>query len=343
MNEKNTGAFIASLRKSRKLTQKQLAERLHVSDKAISKWETGRGYPDIDLLMALSSYFGVTVNELLVGKHLGDKEKRKEAQKDIAFELLGEKKRRKRNRWLLIAAAALTLMFLVTYAVGFSNTAKNFAQYFQTDSVCHIFPDYSKIEISGVPYERMYRLVDEKLEVMWEKDKLLCDRPMVGTQLSSVDKIYSVKYCENYDFICLKHDSSVDRNYADAVYCKSDKIDEYRNSSDSGEKRYFIREFVDIDKWNDTALSGAFSQAVDRLTEEDCYNAWSPDGESCDVYVRPENSPLFRLFGYLGEEKGRFFITFAKGDMEHPNDVTYRLDESVSEELGALMPTENRR
>lgn len=68
MNEKNTGAFIASLRKERTLTQKQLAERLNVSDKAVSKWETGRGYPDIDSLMALSSCFGVTVNELLMGK-----------------------------------------------------------------------------------------------------------------------------------------------------------------------------------------------------------------------------------------------------------------------------------
>ncbi len=63
-----TGALIKRLREERKLTQLQLAERINVSDKTVSKWETGRGYPDISLLEPLSSALGVSVIELLSGE-----------------------------------------------------------------------------------------------------------------------------------------------------------------------------------------------------------------------------------------------------------------------------------
>ena len=67
MNPYVTGAMIRRLREGRKLTQSQLAERLHVSDKAVSKWETGRGYPDVSLLEPLAAALGVSVLELLSG------------------------------------------------------------------------------------------------------------------------------------------------------------------------------------------------------------------------------------------------------------------------------------
>ena len=59
------GAFISELRKAKGLTQKELAERLFISDKAISKWETGHSVPDITLLVPLSEILDVTVTELL--------------------------------------------------------------------------------------------------------------------------------------------------------------------------------------------------------------------------------------------------------------------------------------
>ena len=58
---------IRQLRESKKLTQRQLAELLHVSDKCISKWETGRGLPDISILSELSQALGVSMAELMTG------------------------------------------------------------------------------------------------------------------------------------------------------------------------------------------------------------------------------------------------------------------------------------
>ena len=61
---------LQKLRKSRGLTQEELAEALYVSRTAISKWESGKGYPNIDSLKGISSYFSVTIDELLSGEKL---------------------------------------------------------------------------------------------------------------------------------------------------------------------------------------------------------------------------------------------------------------------------------
>lgn len=62
-----TGAIIRQLREEKGMTQAELAEKLSVSDKAVSRWETGRGYPDITLIEPLASALGVSVSELLAG------------------------------------------------------------------------------------------------------------------------------------------------------------------------------------------------------------------------------------------------------------------------------------
>ena len=62
--------MIKRLRESRKMTQHQLAEKLSVSDKVISKWETGRGYPDISLIEPLSAALGVSIIELFAGENI---------------------------------------------------------------------------------------------------------------------------------------------------------------------------------------------------------------------------------------------------------------------------------
>ena len=68
MNQYVTGAVIKELREKHKLTQLELADKLNVSDKTISKWETGKGYPDITLLEPIAEAFGVSVTELISGK-----------------------------------------------------------------------------------------------------------------------------------------------------------------------------------------------------------------------------------------------------------------------------------
>ena len=67
MDQYVTGAMIRRMRESKKLTQEELAERIHVSGKAVSKWETGQGFPDISLLETLARALEISVIELLSG------------------------------------------------------------------------------------------------------------------------------------------------------------------------------------------------------------------------------------------------------------------------------------
>jgi len=68
MDNLKFGAFIALLRKEKNLTQKELADRLNVTDKAVSKWETGKGFPDVKLMEPLAKELGVSLVELLQGE-----------------------------------------------------------------------------------------------------------------------------------------------------------------------------------------------------------------------------------------------------------------------------------
>ena len=70
IDKRQFGMFLASLRKARGMTQKQLAQALYISDKAVSKWETGQSLPDIMLLSPLAELLGVTVTELLECRRL---------------------------------------------------------------------------------------------------------------------------------------------------------------------------------------------------------------------------------------------------------------------------------
>ena len=70
MNHYVTGSTIKALREKQRLTQSQLAEKLCVSDKTISKWETGRGFPDISLLKPLACALQVSIPELLSGEQI---------------------------------------------------------------------------------------------------------------------------------------------------------------------------------------------------------------------------------------------------------------------------------
>ena len=84
---------LQEIRKQRGLTQEELAESLYVSRTAISKWESGRGYPNIDSLKAISKFFSVTIDELLSGEEVltiaEENQKQKESHlRDLVFGLL---------------------------------------------------------------------------------------------------------------------------------------------------------------------------------------------------------------------------------------------------------------
>lgn len=87
MDQKKIGCFIAARRKDNGLTQSQLAEKLGITDKAVSKWETGKSMPDLSLFMPLCELLQITLNELFLGEFISD-ENLKEKSNEVLFEVV---------------------------------------------------------------------------------------------------------------------------------------------------------------------------------------------------------------------------------------------------------------
>ena len=109
MDQARVGRFIAACRRERGLTQRQLAEQLLVSDKTISKWETGRGLPEVSLMLPLCAALGITVNDLLSGERVGEGDYRKKAEENM-MELVRENAENRQRLLQSIACGGVTVV-----------------------------------------------------------------------------------------------------------------------------------------------------------------------------------------------------------------------------------------
>lgn len=116
------GAFVAQLRKERGLTQKELADKLNVTDKAISKWETGKGFPDIKLMEPLAQALGVSLVELMQCKRQEAETLTLAEAESVVSQAMGQSESATARRYLhlfrcfLTATCVICLLWLVPVA-----------------------------------------------------------------------------------------------------------------------------------------------------------------------------------------------------------------------------------
>ena len=118
MTTQKCGEFIASLRKEKKLTQKELADKLNVTDKAISRWETGKGYPDVESLQNLSAFFCVSINELLAGEKAEIKSIEEIAEENILTAITECEKNKKTKKTTIILSIIVALILIIPLLKG---------------------------------------------------------------------------------------------------------------------------------------------------------------------------------------------------------------------------------
>ena len=104
MNQEKIGKFIAECRKEKNLTQLELAEKLNISNRAVSKWETGKNCPDVSIMLELCDILGINVNELLSGERII-------MQKEKANKM----KRKLETLWGVTAAILFPIHLAVNY------------------------------------------------------------------------------------------------------------------------------------------------------------------------------------------------------------------------------------
>lgn len=148
MERKSLGAFIAVLRKSQGMTQRQLAEKLNVSDKTVSRWEREEGYPDLAMIPVLAEIFGVSCDELLRGERISaDKQEktgesgRERTEKQRKHLLSASLNRFKNRSYIAMALAAGGLIAAMGINFGFYRGQLGFflgLPFFLTAALCQL-------------------------------------------------------------------------------------------------------------------------------------------------------------------------------------------------------------
>lgn len=119
MDQEKIGVFISTLRKEQGMTQQQLADAIGVSNKTISKWECGKGMPELALMVPLCNILQISINELLSGEHLLENGYTEKAEVNM-MNLLQEtenSKKKSRSSLLAFGITVIIFLFVVLYSV----------------------------------------------------------------------------------------------------------------------------------------------------------------------------------------------------------------------------------
>lgn len=116
MNQEKIGKFILELRREKNMTQQELADKIGVTDRAISKWENGRGLPDLSLLTPLCEILDVSINELLSGSRLDKKDYQEKLEENIINTIdYTDKKIKKTKNFFVIVLSVIVIMFIALF------------------------------------------------------------------------------------------------------------------------------------------------------------------------------------------------------------------------------------
>ena len=117
MDQVKIGSFITEQRKRKNYTQRQLADKLEISDKTVSKWECGNGFPEVSLLLPLCNELEISVNELLSGEKLAETDYKKKAEENMVNFIQEREENRKKMQLTVIVGVMATVSFITILLV----------------------------------------------------------------------------------------------------------------------------------------------------------------------------------------------------------------------------------
>ncbi|MBO4790944.1 MAG: helix-turn-helix transcriptional regulator [Clostridia bacterium] len=341
MDVRQTGSFIRELRKEKEMTQQDLAEKLNVTDKAISRWETGRGLPDADSMMALSSFFSVTINELLLGRKNRISERSLKDDADIAVDLL-KASRTKKRLGILIALIGATFIFVL--ALACMATVALYKRVMGSAN-CVIAQDYSSITIFGnryVPFDIKDNDCEPGAVLISEAS---VENAVFITKLFFGDQIQLVNGCDNIDFIYLNSENDVEYgNY----YCLEGAVEKYTELMNAPKDRYVAKIFTKDWVPYDYIIDVDIVQAISSLTENERdfsvngnFNRFKGE-DAISVYAKQSSGPFRCELGELLYKNGRYYwfdysdIPANMNNSDFSEIVVYDLPERLNGNLTAL-------
>jgi transcriptional regulator with XRE-family HTH domain len=152
MDPKNTGLFISQLRKKQNLTQQEIADKIGVTRNAVSRWETGRGYPDVELLPKLAKILCSSVNEILNGSAISNPEIKTVTENNMAFVCENARKKKLLNKKIIISLCVVLSITVFISGVFVYTAFKNYADLIMGSENCIVSEDYTYLTYYGEKY-----------------------------------------------------------------------------------------------------------------------------------------------------------------------------------------------
>jgi len=163
MDIEKIGQFIKELRKEKNISQNELSEEIHVTRQAISAWENGKAVPDSDVLLMLSSYFNVSINEILLGKRLTSDE----GLENLTLQLIDDhnKKIRKIKKLIISLSTTIILSLVIFLGYYFLNNYNSIKVY-KVSGKENIFMTHNGIFVTtkNKVYLRLGKITQQNLE-----------------------------------------------------------------------------------------------------------------------------------------------------------------------------------
>ena len=163
MDIEKIGQFIKELRKEKNISQNELSEEIHVTRQAISAWENGKAVPDSDVLLILSSYFNVSINEILLGKRLTSDE----GLENLTLQLIDDhnKKIRKIKKLIISLSTTIILSLVIFLGYYFINNYNSIKVY-KVNGKENIFMTHNGIFVTtkNKVYLRLGKITQQNLE-----------------------------------------------------------------------------------------------------------------------------------------------------------------------------------
>ena len=336
MSPQETGAFIAKLRKESGITQQELAERLNVTAKAVSRWETGKGYPDVTILPEISNIFNVSVNELLNGDRLSKEEAVEVVEKTVLTVCHQAKADKRRNLRLLITvliiSAIIFCMLCVSIFLGIAQSLKGESYAVLTNDLsCLTYygERYMPFDMNGYSCRLGEEIVDEiKLDGGSILDKLLSEYAL-----------QSVQGAPDNDLVYLRSEHDVD------FYVKETKNDYYRELLNNFNPQSAYIVFEQSNGYEKELLINEelFSHLIllsDEDTDSNLTCEYLPNQQRMTVIAYDKKGIIYKEYGDVFVADNQFYW-YSYGDLEFPDSVAhqqipYKVSDKYDESLKSL-------
>lgn len=274
--ENKLGVVISKLRKEKGLTQKDLADKLNISDKAVSRWETGGSSPNMEMLLRISQFFNVPLNDLITARVSSD-DKDDNLVKEIIQEF-SEMNKRNAKRIRTVILATIIIVVILTIAIIFTNSYNRFKVYnvnLESEEIYSVTGIYVETKIKDSLYLDSLKIRNYEYS---ETDTISVDLYFLkdGTEhiLQSYSSLNKIRFINYQSYIKIDDLS----NYFDNLYLRVTIIDEKNNQTSYTGRLIFVMDFSNNKVFYNEGDSKIDNHSRLRISEKEIKNILLDNG-----------------------------------------------------------------